>query len=151
MLKKNQTKFFHLDGENEYHVPEEHVNLLRDSYAWYEEDNNIFVHGGFFPERDIKKQDIEYLTWDRDLFYSAQHKHFHGRQDLKFGGYDNIFIGHTTCQTFRSLKPLHYCNVFNLDTGGGWNGKLTLMDLNTKEYWQSDLTPSLYPEIRGRT
>ena len=28
--------------------------------------------------------------------------------------------------------------------GAGWSGKLTIMDIETKKYWQSDLTPNLY-------
>ena len=144
-------KWAHLDGVDEYFVPEEHINLLRDSYAWYKEDNNIFVHGGINPnQKNMYKQDIYTLTWDRDLFYSSHDKHYGGRPNYKYGNWDNIFIGHTTTQSYGSLKPLHCCNVWALDTGAGWNGKLTIMDLETKEYWQSDLTPSLYDGIQGR-
>jgi len=146
-----RTKWAHLDGVDEYFVPEEHIKLLRDSYAYYKEDNNIFVHGGFNPAKPIEKQDVNDLVWDRDLFKSAHDKHYGGRKNLKFGKYDNIFIGHTTTETYNSLEPLHYCNVYNLDTGAGWSGKLTIMNVDTKQYFQSDLTPSLYPKIQGRT
>ncbi|MEK6563466.1 MAG: hypothetical protein AABZ65_00350 [Candidatus Omnitrophota bacterium] len=44
----------------------------------------------------------------------------------------------------RTLQPIHVCNVWNIDTGAGWSGKLTIIDVDTKEYWQSDLTPDLY-------
>ena len=44
----------------------------------------------------------------------------------------------------------HACNVWDLDTGGGWGGKLTIMDIDSHEYWQSDLVPDLYPHIQGR-
>ena len=98
----------------------------------------------------MKEQDIEYLTWDRQLLESARWKFYHGKPNLKFGGYENIFIGHTTTQIYGSIKPLHYCNIYALDTGAGWNGKLTIMNVETKEYFQSDLTPSLYPNIKGR-
>ena len=38
-----------------------------------------------------------------------------------------------------------------LDTGAGWaGGYLTLMDLNSGEYWQSSRVDLLYPEFRGR-
>ena len=30
------------------------------------------------------------------------------------------------------------CEVWDLDTGGGYEGKLTIMNVHTKEYWQSD-------------
>jgi serine/threonine protein phosphatase 1 len=46
--------------------------------------------------------------------------------------------------------PLRYCEVTDLDTGGGWEGKLTIMDLDTREFWQSDFVYTLYPEEKGR-
>ncbi|MBM3246586.1 MAG: hypothetical protein FJZ13_04585, partial [Candidatus Omnitrophica bacterium] len=44
---------------------------------------------------------------------------------------------------YNTLQPIHVCNVWNIDTGAGWSGKLTIMDVDTKEYWQSDLSPDL--------
>jgi serine/threonine protein phosphatase 1 len=43
-------------------------------------------------------------------------------------------------------KPLHLGNLWALDQGAGWGGKLTLMDVNTHEYWQSDPVSTLYPD-----
>ena len=45
---------------------------------------------------------------------------------------------------------MNRCNVWNLDTGGGWLGKLTIMDIDTKQFWQSDFVYELYPEEKGR-
>jgi serine/threonine protein phosphatase 1 len=36
-----------------------------------------------------------------------------------------------------------------MDTGAAFTGALSIMDIDTKEYWQSDL-PSLYPDENGR-
>jgi len=33
-----------------------------------------------------------------------------------------------------------------MDTGAGWSGKLTIMDIDTNEFWQSDVVKDLYPE-----
>jgi serine/threonine protein phosphatase 1 len=42
--------------------------------------------------------------------------------------------------------PMTYGGIWNVDTGGGAvGGKVTIMDVSTKEYWQSDLTKELYP------
>jgi serine/threonine protein phosphatase 1 len=35
-------------------------------------------------------------------------------------------------------------NIYNIDTGAGHNGRLTIMNIETKEYWQSDLVEELY-------
>jgi len=37
-----------------------------------------------------------------------------------------------------------------MDTGAGWNGRLTIMNTDTKEYFQSDKVNDLYPNERGR-
>lgn len=52
--------------------------------------------------------------------------------------------GHTTTEFYHTLNPIHVCNLWDIDTGAGWSGKLTIMDMDTKKYWQSDLTPNLY-------
>jgi serine/threonine protein phosphatase 1 len=47
-------------------------------------------------------------------------------------------------------RPLKYGNVWFMDTGGGWEGKLSMMNVDTEEIFQSDLVLDLYPEERGR-
>lgn len=42
-------------------------------------------------------------------------------------------------QSLGCVKPIKITNLFCLDTGGGWNGKLTIMDIDTEEFWQSEL------------
>jgi serine/threonine protein phosphatase 1 len=37
-----------------------------------------------------------------------------------------------------------------MDTGAGWDGCLSIMDINSKEFFTSDPVPSLYPEDSGR-
>lgn len=125
-------------------MPQKHISFLKNSYDWYEDDDKrLFVHGGFNPAVPIKKQDRQLLVWDRDLLYLAKKK-ASSEPDHKFGSYKEIFIGHTTTEIFGTTEPLKLCNVWALDTGGGWSGKLTIMDVDTKEYWQSDLSKSLY-------
>lgn len=130
-------------------MPDEHVQFIADSNSYIIENNRLFVHGGFKPNLPIEQQSLDVLTWDRQLFLNAAHQHTVDRRH-QFGPYDEIFIGHTTTQTMDSLEPLHVCNVWAIDTGAGWSGKLTLMDIETKEYWQSDLATQLYPDEPGR-
>ena len=42
-------------------------------------------------------------------------------------------------------------NIWNIDTGAGFSGKLTILNVDSKEYWQSDFTKSLYPAEYGRS
>ena len=145
-------------------MPEAHINFLKNAHLWIEFDNKLFVHAGIEHQKKILKHSLEELTWDRNLVESAWKK-AHQKPDFKFSTYDEIYVGHTTTQWFARNKerglltpselarlgtePLFLCNVIILDTGAGWSGKLTIMDVNTHEYWQSDLTPTLYG-ITGR-
>ena len=136
-------------------MPAAHLEILKNAHVALEEKASgvlrLFVHGGIDPNKKLESQDPELCMWDRQLLHSAREKHNQKREDYKFGGHDEIFIGHTTTQAFaQTTLPLHFCNVWNLDTGAGWNGKLTIMNVETKEYWQSDLTPDIYGGIQGR-
>jgi serine/threonine protein phosphatase 1 len=61
-----------------------------------------------------------------------------------------IFIGHTSTLLWKKTEPIHAANIWNLDTGAGSHGKLTIMDVETKQYYQSDLASLLYPNEKGR-
>lgn len=146
-------------------MPEAHLDILRNAKFYHEENNNIFTHGGILETHPVESTKKDVFLWDRDLLDRVWGIH-HYNPNFKIQHYDNIFVGHTTTQSlFRykgrgilsseeiietSTKPLHLCNVWALDTGAGWSGKLTIMNVETKEYWQSDLLTSLYPEIAGR-
>jgi len=83
--------------------------------------------------------------WDRELIESAQQKG-HNRQDYRIQRiYDEIFVGHTTTGHFKTYEPVKFCEINDIDTGGGWEGKLTIMNLCTREYFQSDSVKILYP------
>jgi len=120
--------------------------------AYVDEENRLFVHGGIPPHiinRPLHKQDMNDLMWDRDLFKYARLKHF-VKPDYKWGDYNTIFIGHTSTAGVKNDEPIKVCNVWNLDQGAGWNGKLTIMDVDTEEYWQSDSVKDIYTNVRGR-
>ncbi len=125
-------------------MPQSHVDLFKNAHPWLKLQQKLFVHGGFNPFEPIEKQAVEFLVWDRELFYDAREKSVMN-PDFRYEGYDEIFIGHTTTQIFGATEPLKMGNVWALDTGAGWFGKLTIMDVDTKEYWQSDFSAKLYP------
>ena len=64
--------------------------------------------------------------------------------------FKEIYIGHTP--TFRIGKdvPTNFANVWNVDTGAAFKGKLSILDADTKQFWQSDPVWQLYPEETGR-
>lgn len=137
----------------DYKFNQSHLDLLHQAIPYYaDEQNRIFVHGGFNLNYSLSEQTIDDLMWDRDMSeyaYNCEHtKSCSIPKKLKFA--NEIFIGHTTTERYGSTVPLKLCNVWMMDTGAGWGGKLSIMDINTHEYWQSDTGFILYGPNQGR-
>ncbi|MDA3832654.1 MAG: metallophosphoesterase [Spirochaetales bacterium] len=130
-------------------MPRSHLDFLKNAQPWIMLDNRLFVHGGFNPNTPLSKHSIESLVWDRDLMQTAW-MYMQAGSNHNFGDYTDIFIGHTPTEAFGETAPIHACNVWNLDTGAGWSGRLTIMDAETKQWLQSDPSPLLYKGIPGR-
>ncbi len=129
-------------------MPQAHMEFLKNAKPWIVLEDKIFVHGGFDPNKPIETQDLYFLVWDRELLAHARLINtFDPGQQIS--QYKEIYLGHTPTGSSGSPKPLKLCNLWALDTGAGWEGKLTIMDVGTKEYWQSDPTPQLYG-MKGR-
>ncbi len=129
-----------------------HRDFFNKAVKYHILDNKLFVHGGIFPadiNKPIEKHELNDLMWDRELFKVARFKHFKN-PNYKYAGYDDIFIGHTATEGVNNGEPFKVCNVWNIDQGAGWSGKLTIMDINSKEFFQSDCVLDLYPNIKGR-
>ena len=124
-------------------MPQTHIDFLKSGHLWLEVGNKLFVHAGFVPDLPLEQNSAQVLVWDRDLLKDAWEAANY-RREAQITKYDDIFIGHTTTELYRTLQPIHVCNVWDLDTGAGWSGKLTIMDVDSKEYWQSDLSKELY-------
>lgn len=139
-------------------IPDSHERFFGTQMNYYvDEQNRCFVHGGYNRHELINEQHYPYIYyWDRDLFLQAMSygkASEEWRQSYKFKDKNNfkeVFIGHTTTTTWNSKVPLHAANIWNLDTGGGFEGKVTIMNIDTHEFWQSDLCKTLYPNERGR-
>ncbi|HUV83967.1 MAG TPA: metallophosphoesterase [archaeon] len=133
-----------------------HLVLLESGVYYHELDNMLFVHGGFNWHHPIAGQSPYDLMWDRDLITVAGY--WQGRIDKgvaddteRVQDYDEVFIGHTpTSRIAPDLKPVKLSNVWCLDQGARWEGKLTLMNIDTYEYFQSDIVSTLYPGEHGR-
>ena len=140
-------------------VPLRHIEFLSSAHWFVETGKQLFVHGGIDPKRPVGQHDPDFLVWDRSLVQDAWFKAQKDPQ-YRFSTYEKIFVGHTPTQKFNWLRraditkprrpdelrddPLFLCNVVMMDTGAGWSGRLTIMDIETLQYWQSDPTPSLY-------
>ena len=61
-----------------------------------------------------------------------------------------IYIGHTPVTRINEVNPTKMANVWNVDTGAAFKGCLSIIDVDTKQFWQSDPLYKLYPEEQGR-
>lgn len=130
------------------------LESLRDYFL--DGSNRLFVHAGFTNLNGVKH---EYFTrmfyWERTLWETALALdkgigHNHPQYPKRFTLYKEIFIGHTPVTRIGQTVPVNMANVWNVDTGAAFKGPLTIMDADTKEYWQSDPVHTLYPEEKGR-
>lgn len=140
-------------------VPLSHREFFTKKQQLYyiDEERRLFVHAGFKRHQPIDGQPQEKLCWDRKLWMqalsceSAARGMPAGSVKLKIhDGFTEVFIGHTPTIIWKKDTPMKAANIWNLDTGAGWNGKLTMMDVATKAFWQSDKVTELYPDEPGR-
>lgn len=120
------------------------------------ENNDLFIHAGFTsmhgPAKEFHQSNY---NWDRTLWEMAVAMDNRIKKDSvsfpkRLALFNEIYIGHTPTLTYTCPTPMHACNVWNVDTGAAFSGKLTGLDIDTKEFWQSDCVKDLYPGETGR-
>ncbi len=133
------------------------LNFL-EQMKYYEVDakNRLFIHAGFTSMHGPRAEfHLSNFSWDRTLWEMALTMDKRIKKNslvfpkrLKL--FKEIFIGHTPTLYYKVEVPMQGCNVWNVDTGAAFTGKLSIMDVDTKVFWQSDRVQSLYPGETGR-
>ncbi|AWI24925.1 metallophosphoesterase family protein [Flavobacterium pallidum] len=142
-------------------VPEEkkhaHLLFLEKLENYYlDEDNRLFVHAGFTNLNGVAYEYFpKMFFWERTLWETAlaldpSMEHNDPLFPKRFTLYKEIFIGHTPVTRIGMTVPVNKACVWNVDTGAAFKGPLTVMDVDTKAFWQSDPLPELYPGEKGR-
>jgi serine/threonine protein phosphatase 1 len=127
-------------------IPKTHIHLLNHAELYYQLNNKLFVHAGIDPQQPLETQGMSTFLWDRTLAKTALN--FYEKQiQRKLTSFDEIYVGHTPIPF---LKPIQACEVWLMDTGAGWSGVLSMMEIDTKEVFTSDPVPTLYPGMEGR-
>lgn len=129
-------------------IPSSHKGLFARQQLYYvDAKNRCFVHAGFDNSLPFYNQERDHYLYNRSLWQNAfdLSKTACGTENFYFSdGFEEIYIGHTPTTNFGSDKPLYALNIINMDTGAGHTGRLTIMDIDSKEFWQSDTMPLLY-------
>jgi serine/threonine protein phosphatase 1 len=127
-------------------IPERHKLFFSRLKPYYiDKDNRCFIHAGFNRNLPFDKQIVTDYYWDRSLWLDAFQHAANSGSFAMVPDFKEIYIGHTHTLQIEPYQPLRAFNIHNVDTGAGSAGRLTIMNIETKAYWQSDLTPDLYP------
>lgn len=134
-----------------------HIRFFDQMVNYYiDKSNRLFVHAGF---TNLHGPQQEYHNtgyyWDRTLWETAlcldkTLSPTDNRYPKRLKLYNEIFIGHTPTTRIGEDKPIHAACVWNVDTGAAFKGKLSAVDIETKEIWQSEPVYQLYAEEEGR-
>lgn len=138
-------------------IKEIHMEFLRSLQNYYLDDKNrLFVHAGFTNMNGVQYEYYpEPFYWDRTLWETALSLDQSIKpNDLLYPKrltlYDEIYIGHTPVTRIGKTEPVQRACVWNIDTGAAFKGPLTILDINTKEFWQSEPLNILYFDEKGR-
>ena len=134
-----------------------HLEFFSRMLPYFEDGRGrLFIHAGFSSMHGpaAERFDNNYF-WDRTLWETAlatddripRDSPYYPRRLLL---YEEIYIGHTPTTNYGFDIPMHRCNVWNIDTGAAFTGRVSIMDVETKKFIQSDIVQSLYPGESGR-
>lgn len=134
-----------------------HIAFLEALEFYYvDKENRLYIHGGFSNHRGPKYEYYPHMvTWDRSLWemvcvmdesITPENVRYPNRLKL----FHEIFIGHTPVTRIGKSVPTRFANVWNIDTGAAFKGTISVMNVETKEIWQSTPVYKLYSEENGR-
>jgi len=118
--------------------------LTEQQLTYLHDDRLLCVHAGLGSHQNVYSVDDDSLLYlDRSMWQNALYYNQFLPND-----YEAIFIGHTALFKLNEkhpasadASPVKRGNIWNLDTGAGWGGRVTVMDIERINYWQSDFGP----------
>ena len=135
----------------------QHITFLQNLPFYHiDSDNRLFLHAGFTSMHGVEKEEFKKTCcFDRTLWEMALAMDKNIEKDStnypkRLQHYNEIFIGHTPTTNFGETEPMNAVNIWNVDTGAAFKGRVTAMNIDTKAYFQSDTLPELYPNEKGR-
>ncbi len=135
----------------------EHCKFFERLQLYYiDAKNRLFLHAGFTSMHGVSREPcqetfyFDRTLWEMALTLDNRIETTDNRYPKRLQHYNEIFIGHTPTLNYNITTPMHVANVWNIDTGVAFYGKLTGLNIDTKAYVQSDSIRSLYPNETGR-
>ncbi len=112
-------------------VPDEHWNFLEKfCLDYWETDSHIFVHAGVAYDLPMNEQDESWLFWE---FFNPDFPPNHSSGKA-------VICGHTSQKSGEILDCRSAICIDTYAYGGGW---LTALDVNSGDYWQTNIMGAL--------
>ena len=111
------------DSDKLDQIPDSHFEFLESCVSLFETDTHFFVHASYKPNTPFERQDRLTLRWE-SISENLPGPHFSGKIAV---------VGHTPQSAILDIGHL-IC----LDTGCGFDGLLTAMDVHSRQVWQVD-------------
>ena len=134
-----------------------HIRFFENLINYHvDSENRLFLHAGFTNQHGPEYEYYSNLVfWDRTLWemvcaIDANISEEDDRYPKRLKLFKEIYIGHTPVTRVGFDKPTNYANVWNVDTGAAFKGKISMLDINSREIWQSEAVHTLYPTEKGR-
>ena len=112
-------------------MPSEHLDFIRSSVNYWENDTHIFVHANLDFRHPLEEQHPQYLLWER----------YTGSEPVYPSG-KTIVVGHTVMP--RGMPQSHPGWVA-IDTGAFTGSALTALDTTNNFFYQADEAGNRYP------
>lgn len=120
-------------------IEEEMGHFLCNSERYYIDGDRLFTHAGILPGTKVEHNSDFMLQWDRELVETLLFP-VGDLPERIIPEYSEVFIGHTPTVLLAKHKcevPLKLSNVWLCDTGALYKGKLSIMNVDTKEVFQA--------------
>jgi serine/threonine protein phosphatase 1 len=105
-------------------VPWEHLQFLKGLPLFYKTETHFFIHANYDPNRPLDRQDSAIALW----------KHLNELPPPHISGKIAV-VGHTPQMSGQIIDLPH---LKCIDTGCGYGGLLTALDLGSGRIWQVD-------------
>lgn len=138
-------------------IRNKHIDFIESLNNYHVDGSNrLFLHAGFTSDNGVESEPVaSTIYWDRSMWTmalsldkSVTPKDPGYPAHLK--RYREIYIGHTPTVRIGLTTPVQAANIWNIDTGAAYKGPLTIMDVDSKDFWQSPAVNTLYPAETGR-
>ncbi|EAQ42457.1 metallophosphoesterase family protein [Polaribacter sp. MED152] len=136
---------------------QEHLAFFQALQMYHlDDENRLFLHAGFTSMHGVEKESYPHkfctdrTLWEMALALDKKIEVTANNYPKRLQHYHEIYIGHTPTTNYNEEFPMNAANIWNVDTGAAFKGKVTALNIETKAFYQSDALPTLYPNEKGR-